>query len=502
MRAWTPTRSELPAPPTAARIVGCLTRDEKVRSRRFGSTVTGDIDLNGILGLQPVRNGYEQVGVTFVVKGEALEDVLRRYRRAVPAAVGGLRRHHERRARRHRGRGGLTQASRGSRSACRSGPGPGGPWHAGTRAHPRAGCHAPSYIGRCHRIRARPGRRHGGHPRDRHRRPAGADRRARGPRVHVPSRDPTVRDGAIVNGPDQPGRRPAPRLGRRAGRRPLPAASPRRRRAVRVRRGGPVREAGLLPDGRAAVARPPHRRRRGVAVRGDPVPTATSPAGRTALRAARRAVLRPAARSASTTRCWPGAASSTRTTRGAARTRSSSPSRARTRAAPASASRWAPGPGPRPAAARRSTSRLTELLDGGAPLRRRGRQRAGGRACSTTIGAAPAAAGGRGGRGPGHRAGRRPDGAPARHRRASRRSSTPAWTARGGTTWPRAAWPARTARMVCPTCFCTTVEDVSDLTGHGRATATASGTPASTPTSPTSTAAPSASRRGRATGSG
>ena len=41
------------------------------------STVTGDIDLNGILGLRPVRNGYQQVGVKFVVKGEAPEEVLR-----------------------------------------------------------------------------------------------------------------------------------------------------------------------------------------------------------------------------------------------------------------------------------------------------------------------------------------------------------------------------------------------------------------------------------------
>lgn len=41
------------------------------------STVTGDIDLNGILGLQPVRNGYQQVTVSFVIKGEAPEAVLR-----------------------------------------------------------------------------------------------------------------------------------------------------------------------------------------------------------------------------------------------------------------------------------------------------------------------------------------------------------------------------------------------------------------------------------------
>ena len=41
------------------------------------STVSGDIDLNGIFGLQPVRNGYQQVEVRFVVKGDAPEDVLR-----------------------------------------------------------------------------------------------------------------------------------------------------------------------------------------------------------------------------------------------------------------------------------------------------------------------------------------------------------------------------------------------------------------------------------------
>ena len=42
------------------------------------STVTGDIDLNGILGLDPsVRNGYEQVKVSFVVKGDASDEELR-----------------------------------------------------------------------------------------------------------------------------------------------------------------------------------------------------------------------------------------------------------------------------------------------------------------------------------------------------------------------------------------------------------------------------------------
>jgi uncharacterized OsmC-like protein len=42
------------------------------------STVEGDIDLNGILGLDPsVRNGYQQVSVRFTVKGDAPADKLR-----------------------------------------------------------------------------------------------------------------------------------------------------------------------------------------------------------------------------------------------------------------------------------------------------------------------------------------------------------------------------------------------------------------------------------------
>jgi uncharacterized OsmC-like protein len=41
------------------------------------STVSGDIDLNGILGLDPaVRNGYEQITVRFRVEGDAPPDVL------------------------------------------------------------------------------------------------------------------------------------------------------------------------------------------------------------------------------------------------------------------------------------------------------------------------------------------------------------------------------------------------------------------------------------------
>jgi uncharacterized OsmC-like protein len=43
-----------------------------VRLTEVRSTVTGDIDLNGILGLDPqVRNGYQGITVRFTIKGDA-----------------------------------------------------------------------------------------------------------------------------------------------------------------------------------------------------------------------------------------------------------------------------------------------------------------------------------------------------------------------------------------------------------------------------------------------
>jgi uncharacterized OsmC-like protein len=42
------------------------------------STVTGDIDLNGIFGLNPeVRNGYQQITVHLTIKGDAPAETLR-----------------------------------------------------------------------------------------------------------------------------------------------------------------------------------------------------------------------------------------------------------------------------------------------------------------------------------------------------------------------------------------------------------------------------------------
>jgi uncharacterized OsmC-like protein len=49
-----------------------------VRLTEVRSTVDGDIDLNGVLGLDPaVRNGYQNVAVRFTVKGDAPAETLR-----------------------------------------------------------------------------------------------------------------------------------------------------------------------------------------------------------------------------------------------------------------------------------------------------------------------------------------------------------------------------------------------------------------------------------------
>jgi uncharacterized OsmC-like protein len=66
-------------------LAACLTAGlaniaaaRKVKLTEVRSTVTGDIDLNGILGLNPeVRNGYQQITARFTIKGDAPAEKLR-----------------------------------------------------------------------------------------------------------------------------------------------------------------------------------------------------------------------------------------------------------------------------------------------------------------------------------------------------------------------------------------------------------------------------------------
>ena len=50
---------------------------------------------------------------------------------------------------------------------------------------------------------------------------------------------------------------------------------------------------------------------------------------------------------------------------------------------------------------------------------------------------------------------------------------------RAGTRWPTRCLTCANCTMVCPTCFCTSVDDVTDLTGEEATAASAAGTPAS-----------------------
>jgi uncharacterized OsmC-like protein len=66
-------------------LAACLTAGlaniaaaRRVMLTEVRSTVTGDIDLNGILGLDPeVRNGYQQITVRFTISGDAPAHKLR-----------------------------------------------------------------------------------------------------------------------------------------------------------------------------------------------------------------------------------------------------------------------------------------------------------------------------------------------------------------------------------------------------------------------------------------
>jgi uncharacterized OsmC-like protein len=78
-------RGPTPAEFVLTALAACLTAGlaniaaaRQVRLTEVRSTVTGDIDLNGILGLDPgARNGYQQITVRFTIKGDAPAGKLR-----------------------------------------------------------------------------------------------------------------------------------------------------------------------------------------------------------------------------------------------------------------------------------------------------------------------------------------------------------------------------------------------------------------------------------------
>ena len=111
--SWSARTRRRPRSSTCStRIAACLTSGianiaavRGVQLTRVSSTVEGDIDLLGILGLSDgsVRNGYEQIKVTLHVEGDADDATLRAHRRAVASPLGRVRRADPAHARRHRG---------------------------------------------------------------------------------------------------------------------------------------------------------------------------------------------------------------------------------------------------------------------------------------------------------------------------------------------------------------------------------------------------------------
>ena len=304
---------------------------------------------------------------------------------------------------------------------------------------------------------------------------------------------PTVRDEAIVYDEIARQRRPAGRLDRRAGRRPLPPAPPRRRGAVRLRGRPALLEAATSS-----------RRRSGSGARGATTTARSTELAETPREPPRYAFL--GARSCELHAMGildrvllGGAHPDPADARAARATCSSSPSSAARRAGPASASRWAPG--------RRAESRLRPRADRGARgrpplLRRRGRHRARG---AEVLGdaAAPRAAGRRAA------TARR-----AAHERAAAQMGRELDTDRHqGAAVPQLRAPALgRGRRALPD-LRQLHDGLPDLLLHDRrgrhrprrastSSATSAGTRASRSTTRTSTAARCAARRARATASG
>ena len=76
----------------------------KVELTSVESTLTGDMDVRGALGVDDEpRNGFERIGVSFRMTGDAPAEKLREVVERATEALGRLRHGHQRRARRRRG---------------------------------------------------------------------------------------------------------------------------------------------------------------------------------------------------------------------------------------------------------------------------------------------------------------------------------------------------------------------------------------------------------------
>ena len=76
--------------------VAAVAQNRGIQLRSVEAKLQGSMDIQGILGIDSdVRNGYDDIKVTFHIDADASKTGYRGDRRAVAEAVGGLRRHHQ-----------------------------------------------------------------------------------------------------------------------------------------------------------------------------------------------------------------------------------------------------------------------------------------------------------------------------------------------------------------------------------------------------------------------
>ena len=76
--------------------VAAVAQNRGIQLRSVEAKLEGTMDIRGILGIDSdVRNGYDDIKVTFKIDADASKKEIEATRRAVAEALGGVRRHHQ-----------------------------------------------------------------------------------------------------------------------------------------------------------------------------------------------------------------------------------------------------------------------------------------------------------------------------------------------------------------------------------------------------------------------
>ena len=85
--------------------VAAVAQNRGIQLRSVEAKLEGSMDIQGILGIDSdVRNGYDDIKVTFNIDADASKKDIEAHRRAVAEALGGVRHHHQPDQRDRRGR--------------------------------------------------------------------------------------------------------------------------------------------------------------------------------------------------------------------------------------------------------------------------------------------------------------------------------------------------------------------------------------------------------------